>query len=340
MIWGAWIICALVSFVATGLIRRFALRINLLAVPNERSSHTVATPHGGGLAIVVSFLSGIVLLALSADLSVSSLGFFVVFGGWIALLGLWDDIYHIPARWRLLVHFIAAALALFWIGGLPPLAIAGGSVDLSWFGHCLAVVYLVWLLNLYNFMDGIDGIAGIETVTVCAAGIFIHWQQGIVGESTMVAWMLVAATLGFLWWNFPRARIFMGDTGSAFIGFMIGLFSIRAGWLAPELFWAWLILVGCFVVDASVTLVRRVIRGEKFYQAHRSHAYQYAARRYSSHARVSAAYGLINLIWLMPLALLAARGLLDGMLALAIAYSPLVYLAFRFRAGASELQAS
>lgn len=340
MIWATWIASVLVSFATTGLIRHFALRRELLAIPNERSSHTVATPHGGGLAIVAAFLLAIVLLALNGNLSVSSLWLFMIFGSWMALLGLLDDIFHIPARWRLLIHFIAAALALIWLGGLPPLAFAGSAVDLGAWGHVIAVVYLVWLLNLYNFMDGIDGIAGIETVTVCVAGIIIHWHQGIAGESTAVALMLSGATLGFLWWNFPRAKIFMGDTGSAFLGFMIGLFSIQSGWLAPELFWAWVILLGCFIVDASVTLFRRVIRGEKFYQAHRSHAYQYASRRYLSHARVSVTYGVINLVWLLPLALLTVSGLLDGMLALAIAYSPLVYLAFRFKAGARELQAS
>lgn len=339
MIWATWIACVLVSFATTGLIRHFALRRELLAIPNERSSHTVATPHGGGLAIVAAFLSAIVLLALNGNLSISSLWFFVIFGSLMALLGLLDDIYHIPARWRLLIHFVAAALALTWLGGLPPLAFAGRAVDLGSWGHIFAVVYLVWLLNLYNFMDGIDGIAGIEAVTVCAAGIVVHWQQGIAGEPTVVLLMLSAATLGFLWWNFPRAKIFMGDTGSAFLGFMIGLFSIQSGWLAAELFWAWVILLGCFIVDASVTLFRRVIRGEKFYQAHRSHAYQYASRKYSSHARVSVTYGVINLVWLLPLALLTARGLLDGVLALAIAYAPLVYLAFRYKAGARELQA-
>lgn len=338
MIWVVMIVCALVSIVATGLIRHFALQRNLLAIPNERSSHTQATPHGGGLAIVISFLLAIVLLTLSGDLTFSSLWFFLVFGGGMALLGLVDDIFHIPARWRLLVHFGAAILALAWLGGMPPTVIAGVTLDLSWFGHIVAVVYLVWLLNLYNFMDGIDGIAGIEAITVCAGGVLLYWLHDTASYPPLFPVMLIAATLGFLWWNFPRARIFMGDTGSAFLGFMLGLFSIQSAWHAPELFWGWLVLLGCFIVDATVTLIRRILRGEKFYQAHRSHAYQYASRKYGSHVGVSIGYGLVNIAWLLPLAVLTVTGWLDGLLALLIAYVPLVYLAFRLKAGARELQ--
>ena len=130
----------------------------------------------------------------------------------------------------------------------------------------------------------------------------------------------------------------MGDAGSAYIGFIMGLFTIQAAWAAPELVWSWIVLLGAFIVDASVTLIRRVMRGDKFYEAHRSHAYQYASRKYGSHIRVSLVCGGINLLWLLPLAILIAGGWLDGLLALFIAYLPLVWLAFHFKAGARELQ--
>ena len=130
----------------------------------------------------------------------------------------------------------------------------------------------------------------------------------------------------------------MGDTGSGYIGFMVGVFAIQAAWVSPELIWSWVVLLGAFIVDATVTLIRRVLRGEKFYEAHRSHAYQYASRRYASHIRVSLAFGMINLLWLLPLAILVAGGWLDGVLALLIAYLPLIWLAFHFKAGNRERQ--
>ena len=149
-----------------------------------------------------------------------------------------------------------------------------------------------------------------------------------------------ACVTGFLFWNFPPARIFMGDAGSGFIGIVLGVMSIRAGIDSPPVYWSWFILLGCFIVDATVTLVRRVRRGGRFDEAHRSHAYQYAARRLRSHAPVSLAYAAITALWLLPLACFVAVGWIDGTLGVVVAYAPLVWLAFRYKAGAAELQES
>ena len=141
--------------------------------------------------------------------------------------------------------------------------------------------------------------------------------------------------MGFLIWNFPPARIFMGDAGSGFLGLILGLISLYMTWLEPQLFLAWLILLGVFLVDASITLLRRFMRGEKVYQAHRSHAYQHASRQYGKHLPVTLAVAAINLFWLTPLAVWVA---LDGSacLALPLAYVPLVCLALKYRAGLAE----
>ena len=330
---------AVVSAVMTGLLRRYALASNLMDKPNERSSHTIPTPRGGGLAIVVTFLALLPFLGMPEDNSRQLLWALFGAGGLVALTGFIDDHGHIPAHWRLCLHFFAAAWALAWLGGIPPIVVFDLPVDLAWFGHLLGLLYLVWLLNLYNFMDGIDGIAGIEAVTVCLgiAVIFIFSP----GEN--MVWMaptllLAVSVSGFLIWNFPVARIFMGDAGSGFVGIVLGTISIQATATNPVLLWVWLILLGAFVVDSTVTLVRRIRRGEKFYEAHRSHAYQYAARKYADHVRVSVAFGLINLVWLLPIAMLVAHGWLDGLVGLVIAYLPLVFLAFKFKAGAGDLQ--
>jgi Fuc2NAc and GlcNAc transferase len=148
--------------------------------------------------------------------------------------------------------------------------------------------------------------------------------------------LLGCAVAGFLFWNFPPARIFMGDAGSGFLGIILGILSLQAAWISSQLLWAWLILLGVFIVDATVTLIRRLVRGDKIYEAHRSHAYQFASRRFGRHLPVTSAVGVINLVWLLPIALCVTLFGLDGALGLIIAYIPLVILAIRFKAGTLE----
>jgi len=326
------------SLLLTGVLRRYALARGLLDIPERRSSHEVPTPRGGGVAIVLVFMLALVLINRFSDLPVTQLWALLGSGGLVAVIGFIDDHGHIPARWRLIAHAIAAVWALAWLGGLPPLTAFGLALDLGWSGQLLAVIYLVWLLNLYNFMDGIDGIAGIEAVAVCIGGAVLYGLSDSVVSEWKLPIVLASAVLGFLFWNFPKARIFMGDAGSGYVGLVLGVFSIQAAWVAPNLFWGWIILLGAFVVDATVTLLRRIFRGEKFYQAHRSHAYQYAARKYGAHHTVSLAYGGVTLVWLLPVAALVAMEWLDASIGIIVAYLPLFLLTLRYKAGAAELQ--
>lgn len=332
------------AVVLTGLLRRYALASRLLDMPNARSSHNIPTPRGGGLSIVLVFLPGLPVLSWMGVLAPEAMWAIFGAGASVALIGFLDDHGHIPARWRLLVHFIGAAWGLYWLGGLPLLAFSSSgsglgvhTVNLGWAGQILGLLYLVWLLNLYNFMDGIDGLASIEAITVSLGGALLYLS----GDESIGQWsapVLLAMTVaGFLCWNFPPARIFMGDAGSGFLGIMLGLFSIQAAWAVPRFFWSWLILLGVFIVDATWTLIRRFLRGERIYEAHRSHAYQYASRYYGSHKTVSLAIGVINVCWLTPLALWVGLADLNAFLGLLLAYLPLMLLAFYFRAGEREL---
>lgn len=328
-----------VSSGVTGLIRRYAISTNLLDLPNERSSHTVPTPRGGGVAIVVSFL--VLVLALGATGFIESRLVLASVGAsaMIATLGFLDDRSSIPARWRFLGHAAAAVWVIYWMGRIPPISIFGVVVDLSYAGPALCGLYLVWMINLFNFMDGIDGIASVETITTALGGALLWWVAGS-GTDWIVAVIFAGCVGGFLVWNFPPAKIFMGDAGSGFLGLIVALLSLWCGQATPHLFWAWLILVGCFMVDATTTLLRRVRRGEKFSEAHRSHAYQYAARKHASHKKVTVAFGLVNLLWLFPIAALVAMQKLDGLFGVVISYLPLVWLAFRYKAGARQDQES
>ena len=208
-------------------------------------------------------------------------------------------------------------------------------MDLHWFGYILAAIYLVWILNLYNFMDGIDGIASIEALCVTVGGCVLYALAGqpLAGAPSA---LLAATVAGFLLWNFPLAKIFMGDGGSGFLGLTLGALSLLAGWHSPAMLWAWLVMLGVFIVDATVTLIRRLCRGEKVYEAHRTHAYQYASRKYSSHRRVTLTVLAINLLWLFPWAMAISTERLDGMTGLICAYVPLIAASIWLKAGTPE----
>jgi Fuc2NAc and GlcNAc transferase len=321
----------------TAVVRKYAVSRQILDHPNERSSHVQPTPRGGGVAIVASFIALTAALYGYGVVPPALFGALLGSAGLVAVLGWIDDHAPLPARWRFLGHAAASVFALWLFNGIPPVPLFGVAVDLGLVGLVIAALYLVWMVNLCNFMDGIDGIASIEAITVSLGGALSWWLA--TGTAQWIMPLLFAACVGgFLFWNYPPAKIFMGDAGSGFIGMVLGLFSLWAGLQNPEVFWCWFILLGCFMVDATTTLVRRVRRGERFHEAHRSHAYQYASRKHGSHQRVSLFVGLTNLLWLMPLAAAVALGRLDGTTGVLIAYAPLVWLAFRYKAGDSASQ--
>ena len=328
------LLACLASLRLTGWFRRYALTHLLLDVPNSRSSHTIATPRGGGISIVLSTVLPLVVLGATHWLAWPTVLSVCGGGALVALVGLVDDRGHVSPRWRLIGHFAAAVWVVATLGA-PPLKIMGIGISQGWFVSTVAVLYLVWMLNLTNFMDGIDGIAGTEVITVCGCSVFLS-TVAAPGKMLWVAPLVLAsATLGFLVWNWPPAKIFMGDAGSGFVGLTLAVLSLQAGWASNSLWWSWVILLGVFIVDATFTLIRRLSLGERFYKAHCSHAYQHAAVR-RGHLPVTMAVGIINLCWLFPVALWVALGWLDGLLGVLLAYAPLVVAAVRLDAGRSS----
>jgi Fuc2NAc and GlcNAc transferase len=333
-----WILLpALAGFSAflTWVLRRYALHRNLLDVPNERSSHRRPTPRGGGVAIALVYLAVLPMLGFYGWLPWP-----MVIGLWgagavVGVVGFLDDHRHVAVRWRLLAHFAAAFWLLIWLPSLPQLSLFGNVYQLGWAGYLLGALLLVWLLNLFNFMDGIDALASVEAITTCVGAALLY---ALATHTYFAAapLLLAAAVAGFLVWNAPPARIFMGDSGSGFLGIVLGGLAFQAAWVAPQLLWGWLILLGVFIVDATVTLLHRALRLERVHEAHRNHAYQHATRAYDNPLLVTLAVLAINVLWLLPWACLVTLNLIDGTLALIIAYVPLVALAIRFRAGAPE----
>lgn len=334
-----WILIAalFLSFLLTWVLRRYALAKAIIDIPNERSSHSIPTPRGGGVAIVISFL-GLLTVIGFAGLADRNLTFALLGAGIsVALLGFLDDHGHVAAGWRLLGHLASSAWVLFWLGSLPRIDLLGFSFELNFIGYFLFALYLTWLLNLYNFMDGIDGIASVQAITVCLSGAFLYFCLNQVTLAVLPL-LLASSVAGFLFWNFPPAKIFMGDAGSGFLGIVLATLSLQAGLIHAPLLWSWIILLGVFIVDATITLLHRLVRGEKVYEAHRSHAYQFASRQYRAHKPVTLIVGLINCLWLLPWAYFVAVGKVDGIIAIISSYIPLVILAFKFKAGSREIR--
>lgn len=319
------------SLFITVIIRRYSLKKNLLDTPNSRSSHSIATPYGGGLSIVVCFL----FVVGFSDLISSDIVFALLGSGFlVAAIGFWDDQGHIAARWRLLSHFVAAAWVLFWLGGVPEFQFLGFNFDAGWIGMLIVAFLLVWLLNLFNFMDGIDGIAASETIFVACGGAYFSWLNGFEALS-FLSLVLAASTFGFLILNWPPAKIFMGDVGSGFLGLMLGVI-VYANIIEGSSVWFWLILLAVFLVDSGVTLLRRILKGEKWYEAHCNHAYQYAARKWG-HKRVTVGVMVINLFWLLPLAYFAHMNPDFGFLLTLLTFTPLIILALKLKAGITDV---
>jgi len=329
---GLLIAVALVSFLLAGLVRRYALARGALDHPNERSSHLTPTPRGGGIAFVTAFLVGLAVAAALLPLERGPVYAMVIAGLLVGFTGMRDDFHGLGVGARLLVQFTAAVAAFWVLSGGEPASLFGTSAGATWLFAAAGVFLLVWLVNLYNFMDGIDGIAAIEAITVGLGMTLVYLLDPRTGEAWLMPALLAAGVAGFLPWNFPGARLFMGDVGSGFLGMVLGILALQGMMMDLGLLWAWLILLGVFIVDASLTLIRRLLAGENVFRAHRGHAYQVAARRYGSHVPVSLAVGAINLLWLLPLAAWVARGGLAGPVGLLIAWTPLVALAVWFRA--------
>lgn len=287
------IIAFCIALFLTGWIRRYAVSRELLDHPNQRSSHSHPTPRGGGLAIVATVVAYVILAASVGQLD-WSLAIGVAGGGaMVAAIGWADDVRSVPASVRLIVHFAAGCWAVAWIGGFPFLDVGVTVLGLGSVGSALAVIGIVWAINLFNFMDGIDGIAGIEAVCMGALSGSLFLLRYHTSWATL-SFVVAAAALGFLKWNWAPARIFMGDVGSGFLGFLFGTLAVaseRAGTLP---FLVWVILFAAFIIDATVTLVRRIPLGAAG-QAHRSHAYQRAVQAGFSHSRVALGFAMFNL---------------------------------------------
>ena len=290
----------LAAVVATGLARRYALSRALLDMPSARSSHFTPIPRGGGVSLLLvigaAVYAGVGLgLAMNIVAGVIGAGILVAFIGWI------DDHGHVSPAKRVLVHACAAGWALYCLGGITTQWREGLFLDQSWAGVAVALFGIVWFINLYNFMDGIDGLAGGQAVTAGVTGGLLLIGNGHPGLG-FVSLSVAAAAAGFLVWNWPPARIFMGDVGSGFLGAVFAVLALASEITGALPLVAWLVLLAVFIVDATCTLVQRLFTGRRWYTAHRSHVYQRLVQAGWSHGKVTVSILALNIFVLAPVA--------------------------------------
>ena len=324
-------VLSLVSYLLVGLWISYASKNNFLDVPNMRSSHSVPTPIGGGIPVYFLFTASLICLFCLSHIDFNYFIALLVGGFLVGCIGFLDDSLKLSPWLRLLIHFSASIFSLSVLNGLDSISLYSYVIEPPLFRNILAVFFLVWMINLYNFMDGINGIASIQTITVMFSGSLLLFMTDAPFYSWYVPLFLGFSTLGFLFWNFPISKIFLGDIGSGFLGFTIGVMVIQSSWINPDIFWAWLILLGVFITDSTLTLIYRILCGKKFYRAHRDHLYQALSIHFSSQELISKTVGIINVFWLLPVAYLVSNQTLEGIEGIIIAYTPLLTLSIYFR---------
>jgi len=264
----------ILSLFLTYTIRYLANKKEILDHPNERSSHSIPTPKGGGLAIMIAFYSGLSYLSF-ASLIDTELFYALLTALPVILISLIDDIYPLSAKLRFGVQLISASAAVYFLGGVTSMDFILFTLDGMWVSF-IALFGIIWMTNLYNFLDGIDGYAGAEALFV-GLGAYL-----LFGSET--ALLLAVATAGFLLFNWHKASIFMGDVGSAPLGFIFAVLILYDA--ATPNFLGWLMLLSLFWFDATLTLLRRAKQKERLSQAHKKHAYQRLNQAGFSHDKV------------------------------------------------------
>ncbi|MFT5481448.1 MAG: Fuc2NAc and GlcNAc transferase [Halieaceae bacterium] len=320
------LVVAAVSFAASGLFVFVAHRLALFDLPNQRSSHQLPVPRGGGVAIVLVTSTAYLWLR---PIGLSALDTLFLCGGIIAVVAFLDDLRSLPA-WVRFAGYSGCAVLFLWLA-VTPSQVAELAPFAVVINYVMLFIAIMWSSNLYNFMDGIDGLAaGQAIVVLLGAASLLIWGQGQL-VYTLPMLVLASAVLGFLPVNWAPARLFMGDAGSVYLGFMLAGFALLT--VTAELLGlvTWLILLGLFISDASYTLIWRIASGQRFLEAHRLHLYQRLTDRWNSHTRVVLIFMAVNILWLLPLAWAAEVWPEAAVWLFILAYSSLLLAMVKFR---------
>ncbi len=311
-----YILLLIFSFTLTYLIKNYYIKHSLLDSVNERSSHSVPTPHGGGIAISLTWFIGLFYLYFTNFID-PTLFYALLIGVIIAVVSFFDDLYELSAKVRLLVQSFVAIAGLYALGGFESLEFGYFSISNQILTNIFSFFLIIWFINLYNFLDGINGYAGSEALFLSLSGFFLFG-----GGHFLV---LAVAVLGFLYWNYGNAKIFMGDVGSTLLGYNIAVFTIYYANEESSNFWIWIILFGLFWFDATLTLLRRKLNHEKLSEAHNKHAYQRLTQSGFSHS-ATVIYSLVINILLLCILYFSSNLFVALVLSSALLYAAVRYV--------------
>ena len=317
-------------FILSWLLTKLAItimpRLGFSAVSNSRSSHQGVVASGGGIGFVLSITIGVSILyrmgQMETSLYVGLIGACV----FTALVGLVDDRVGLSPAIKLACHGLAAFWAIGWLG-IAEIQIFNWTITNWWLAAALFFVGCLWLTNLYNFMDGTDGLAATQAILVLLFFPFVadHHSLGVL-------LIVLLAMLGFLPHNWPKAKIFMGDVGSGFLGILFACLILASSSLAVPI-WCWVILLTTFWVDTTYTLLIKKLNGVALAQAHNQHLYQKLARKFGNHKKLLFLNSAIVVLWLYPLAYMAFLWPAWGIALSLVAAIPTLVMCIRFKAG-------
>ena len=307
--------------------KKFAIRNQVLAIPNRRTLHKNPIPKGGGVVFSILSVCSVLLVWLECKLPVELLWVLVVGGLTATIFGILDDMRNIRASIKLTIQILLSAWTVYWLEGYE-------MVLTDWIPSYLSTplisFLLVWMMNGYNFIDGIDGMAASGAVFISSTLALVIFLTVEHIEIIYIFIFIAVTVSGFLIFNWPKASIFMGDSGSIFLGFTFGallVFTVTNGILSV---WTWLAVFGYIFADISVTQIARIILVKNWWQAHRSHAYQNLARITGSHLKVISSVTIYHLFWILPLTLWSALVPEFAYVAVFFAVTPAMMIAYKY----------
>ena len=311
------------------ILKKFAYQLNLIAIPNKSSLHQTATPQGGGVVVGIVFLVFCIYYYLSGDLK--NVEFLVLFGGCLimSITGFLDDIININPIKRFFIQILAASWGLYWIGGIPYSPIFNQVSGLYTFVNIVSIVVIVWFINAFNFMDGIDGMStsGATFFSLTIGGYFFWHGIEPLGSLLII---LAVSSFVFLYFNWPPAKMFLGDAGSYFYGYLFAflfLITIKNDYMS---IWTWLIIFAYFITDTTTTTFLRILLVKDWYRTHHSHAYQNLARVLNNHKFVTVLVLIINIFYLLPLAYISIQYQEYGWLAFFASVTPIFFFVLKY----------
>ncbi len=290
MITTTLILAFITSFILTWIIKNWAIKRNIIDIPNHRSSHSIPTPRGGGLSFFIVWIVSISILYFFNILTLKLLVALLLVVP-IGIVSIIDDIISLPPVTRLIIQALCAVIVVFYLGGLQNIDLGFIKINSSFLLNIFLIIGVIWFINLYNFLDGIDAYASIEAISI-ALGMFLLTKEPLY-------LLLISTVAGFLYWNWPKAKIFMGDVGSTMLGFTLIVLSIYSNNHQSANIIYWLTLSSLFWFDASITIIRRKLNRENISQPHKKHAYQRITQAGYSHKKTAVFSIIINLTFIL-----------------------------------------